>query len=174
MQKIKGEELLNEFLEDFIFQLGYDEITCFLNTDFCYYNSTKEIGYSLFESDTSGIGFIRFIRNNYTHIPPCSLFTFSLLHELGHYLTLDKFSQKEKYRYLIDSEKFAIEDNDTDEQKIEKQIKYSSLPIEKAATDMAMDILKTYKDLIADFEKELKLRILDFYLLNNVEITEEI
>ena len=98
---LKGLDKLNDCVENFIFQLGYDEITCFLYTDFGYYDDSKEIAYSIFEAEDSSEGFVKFIQDNYYRLPKCSLFTMSLLHELGHYLTLEKFSEKEKEEYKI-------------------------------------------------------------------------
>lgn len=167
---LTGVEELNDCITDFICKLGYDEVDCFLSTDFEYYDSTKEIGYSLFESASASEGLIEFIRKNYFHLPKCSLFTFSLLHELGHYLTLDSFTQKEKDDYYEEIEKYTIEKYDSKEEIKRKQMKYSATAIEKAATDVAIDILRCYYDIITDFEMEVKKKILEFYEKNNVEL----
>ena len=48
-------------------------------------------------------------------------------------------------------------------------MKYSALPIEKAATDVAVDILRTYKNIVSEFEIEFIETLHEFYVLNNVE-----
>lgn len=166
---LKGLDKLNDCVENFIFQLGYDGVTCFLYTDFGYYDDSKEIAYSIFETEDSSEGFVKFIQDNYYRLPKCSLFTISLLHELGHYLTLEKFSEKEREEYKVTIEKYSILPKDTREIIIEKQMKYSALPIEKAATDVAVDILRTYKNIVSEFEIEFIETLHEFYVLNNVE-----
>lgn len=167
---LTGVEELNDCITNFIYALGYDEIDCFLSTDFEYYHSTREIGYTLFENESTSKALIEFLRKNYSYIPKCSLFTFSLLHELGHYLTIDTFTKEEINNYYKEIKTYVIEEYDSKEEIKRKQMRYAATPIEKAASDVAIDILKCYYDIIVDFEMEIKKKILKFYEKNDVEL----
>ena len=166
-KELFGVDELNEVIEQFFFELGY-EIDCCLESDFSYYTGSEEIAYSLFIMENSDKGFKEFLKRAYSEIPSCSLFVISLLHELGHYLTIPTFTENEKRFFAF--KKFILEKRKakTDEEQIQKQIDYCYLPEEKIATDKAIEILITNYDFIHTYEKTIFSAILDFYKKNNI------
>jgi len=163
-----GIDELNEIMEQFFIELGYDEIECCLETDFCYYLGTDEIAYSLVSMENADKGFKKFLENTYENIPPCSLFVISLLHELGHHITLPLYSKKIKKEWSIKKSLVESKKADTDEEKIQKQIEYCNLPEEKIATDKAIEILLENYKFIHSYEKTIFKAIKNFYKKNNI------
>ena len=172
INELKGINKLNNTIEAMFKALGYSEIKCTFGLDFCYYyDGSNEIEYSLISMPEVDEAFKEYIQNKFTNIPYCSMFTFSLLHELGHHITMPQISKKElkKARKAKKRIENKIKNNPTPKKLKEMQIKYCSLIDEKLATNKAMEILKKYYFTIDKYDKMIYNNIIEFYKINNVE-----
>lgn len=169
MAKLKGVKRLNSVIEQFFVELGYPEIECDLGFDFAYYYGCDEIDYTIFSMSEADEGFRRYLKTTYPKMPKCSLFVFSLLHELGHHLTMPSFSDEDFKNYKIKKDAIENEIANTPKEKIARQIKYCSLPDEAIATQKAVEILLENYNYITDFEKTCFKEIKRFYLVNNIK-----
>lgn len=168
MTKLQGIEELNEVFNDFFAMLGYEEIECELNIDFSYYYGADIITYTLFENPLSDIGFMTYIHNTFKNVPPCSTMVLSLLHELGHHVTMPSIKRKKWLKCKKDKRRLERVKTNTNKARIEKQIKYSSLFDEYIATKKAIEILNNNYDLILSFESVWYNAVMEFYKKNNV------
>lgn len=169
MMELKGVDELNEVFEQFFVELGYPEIECDIDTDFAYYYGTDEITYSLFSMEEADEGFMRYVNLNYPQMPSCSLFVLSLLHELGHHITMPKYNKADHRKWEIEKAKIENIKANTPKERIEKQIAYCGLFEEKIATAEAIKILIANYDYIHNFEKVWYKAVMNFYKKNNVE-----
>lgn len=169
MAELKGVEELNEVIEQFFVELGYDEIECSLDLDFAYYVGTDEITYSLFQMEEADEGFRQYLNKVYPNIPECSLFVISLLHELGHHITIPQYSKEKFEAWSIVKKLLEKQEANTPKERIEKQIKYCSLFDEAIATKTAVDILIAEYNFIHSYEEKIFKAILKFYEINQIE-----
>ena len=163
---LNGIEELNDFFENFFFELGFEDIECFLAPDFAYYAGTNEISYSLIENSICDEAFSEYLKIKYPNAPTISMFIFSFLHELGHYLTLPKVSKK-KLRKWKKKKKMLEKNvvcNSTD--LFNLQFAYCNLPDERIATQKAVELLINNYDFIKQFEIYAMKMIQDFYKKN--------
>ncbi len=168
-RKLKGISKLNSVFEQFFVDLGYPEIECSLAPDFAYYYGTDEITYSLFAMPEANEGFKRYLKMTYPKMPKCSMFVFSLLHELGHHITMPKYSEKDFKKWTRAKAKIEKQIPHTSEEKIKRQIIYCGLFDEKIATAEAVKILLMNYDYIHSFEKVWYKAVMDFYKKNNIK-----
>ena len=136
------EEKLNAIIEKFFDGLGYGEIEVFQDDEFAYYYNTEEISYTLCDNAWSDLGFSAYIQKNYPDCPTISIFTLSLLHELGHHITkasLNKRKTREAKKQKKNIENTLCDDM---EKAIHLQMVYCGLYDEKKATDKAVELLK--------------------------------
>ena len=166
---LKGEEKLNKIFNQFFVELGYPEIETELTNEFCYYYGQDKITYTLLEMPLSDIGFKNYLKKTYPTMPECSMFIFSLLHELGHHVTMPLFFGSKKWR-VCKKRKSIVErmKDTTEEQEIKKQEKYCALYDEAIATKEAVKILIENYDYIVKFEKVWYNAVIDFYKENGV------
>lgn len=169
---LNGVEKLDAIITSFFEMLGYSEIICFLDAEFAYYHTTKEIGYSLFEMPLYDIGFKTYLKKRYPNMKECSMFIFSLLHELGHYLTWDSISKKDKLKAKKMKKRLEKRREFTAQDTIQKQIEYCNLADERIATAKAVEILEKNYDTIINFEEIWFNAVMDFYTENGVDMTE--
>ena len=169
MAKLKGVKELNKVIEQFFVELGYDEIECSLDLDFAYYVGTDEITYSLFQMEEADKGFRQYLNKVYPNIPECSLFVISLLHELGHHITIPQYSKENFETWSTVKKLLEEQEANTPKEKIEKQIKYCFLFDEAIATKAAVDILIAEYDFIHSYEEKIFKAIFKFYEKNQIE-----
>ena len=166
--ELKGVEKLNKVFEQFFADLGYDEIECKISTEFAYYHANNLITYSLLEMPLLDIGFRNYLKKTYPCMPECSMMVFSLLHELGHHLTMDNINKKKwlkckKAKKIVEKRKCY-----TNHDVIQKQFDYCKLFDEAQATKKAVYILIENYDYIIDFEEIWYNAVMNFYAENNI------
>lgn len=159
----KSVEKLNNAIEKFFADLGYEEIRCFLDMDFAYYFDTEEISYTLFELPYADIGFKQYLEKNFPKMPECSIFVISLLHELGHHLTFNDISEKKYNKCWEEKQNLKNMPTDTPEQIIARQFKYCGIYDEKIATEKAVEILIKNYEIISRNEYMIYSAIINFY-----------
>lgn len=163
----KYEEKLSSFIESFFYSLGYS-IPCFLDSDFAYYPTTQEISYSLIESHLLDLAYKQFCKSHFNFEIPCLMFTFSLLHELGHYITLSGIN-KNRIRKIRKAKKYITKIKcDTADDIIRVQLSYCNLLDEKLATTEAVRIIRQNPELIKQFDTDLFHLLKSFYIANKI------
>lgn len=173
MAELIGVELLNERIEYFLADLGYNNICCDLDIEFSYIYERKtspKITYSFFSEPITDRGFKKYLEDTFgSSIPYCSIFTISLLHELGHHITIPRLSKKRLEKAI--KEKERLENNykgTTDRELSELQYNYCKLYIERIATKKAIQIIRNNREKIEDFEKDFFNAVERFYKINNI------
>lgn len=145
-------EKLNDCVDDFFNELGYGEITSSLEDEFAYYPETEEITYTLFDIAYFDLGFQKYIQTNYPNCPTISIFTLSLLHELGHHITRDSLNPVEWLYSSFEKKAFHSKKANNMEDAIAMQMKYCNLYDERIATRKAIEILEENYKTCLDFE----------------------
>ena len=148
------EEKLNQVITTFFEGLGYYNIKVKQAEDFAYYTNGL-ITYTLFDCAYFDLGFEKYIKTNYD-IPPVSIFTLSLLHELGHYITFHKLNKKKYAKACKIKKRINTITCNSMEKAINVMIKYCSLYDEAIATKKAIQILKKNYSWVLLFEYHFK------------------
>ena len=163
---LRGEKKLTLFIEKFYKNLGYDEIECFLDADFAYYQTTNEISYSLLTMPVNDAAFSEYLKEKYPDAPQINMFVFSLLHELGHYLTLPLISKKKRRKWRKKKKMLEKTRIYSDSDKYNLQLAYCNLPDERIATQKAVELLINNYDYVKQFEANVMKKIFEFYEKN--------
>ena len=110
--------------------------TASLGSDFCYLSNYNLIYYSL-SSTSNDDTFYNFINSNFSNTN-IDIFIWSLLHEIGHKITENRFNDKEweEYNHFI---------SHWNEKKLSDDV-YYNLPIEYAATSWAANYIKDHTE----------------------------
>lgn len=164
-------EKLNDVFNQFFVELGYPEIECFFSDEFAYYHTTEEISYTLLEMPLLDIGFKQYLKKTYPNLPECSMMVFSLLHELGHHLTMDSISRKKMLKCKKDKKRLEKEKVNTPNEIINQQMRYCALYDEMIATRKATEILIENYAYILEFENVWYNAVMEFYTENNVDLS---
>lgn len=147
------EEKLNETITIFLRGLGFKNIKVFKSDEFAYIlrDGKHSISYTLHDTAYNDLGFMKYVHKNYK-VPECSIFTLSLLHELGHYITFPYLNKKKMAK--AQKAKKAINKMKVNSMKkaIAIQMKYSALYDERVATAVAVKLLKRNYKFILEFE----------------------
>ena len=143
---------LNDCVDDFFNELGYGEITSSLENEFAYYPDTEEITYTLFDTAYIDLGFQKYVQINYPNCPTISVFTLSLLHELGHHITGYSLLPVEWYEASLKKKAFRKTKCNDVQKAIEMQVEYCGLYDERIATNKAIEVLTENYQTCLDFE----------------------
>ena len=140
--KLKGTRKLTSHMNKFLRPFG---VTTLLGKDFAYYPVTEEVQFTIVMEERADKVLKKFVADNFQYNVK-DMFLFSLLHEVGHHLTLDDFEDEEltkewKHKSVIEWE---LDDSNYNE----KMVEYFALPSEYAATAWAVSYMR-------DHEKEL-------------------
>jgi len=134
-------------------------LTAFQGDEFSYSPITNTVFFAYEALEDSALYFM----NHFQSVAPdieCDFFLASLLHEVGHHFTLDNFSPKEISDYYDDVENIRAYMEDKDGDKETADYAYFDLPVEKAATQWAIDYIRNNVEKIADFwSKFLEARV---------------
>ena len=160
----KINNVLNEFLAEF-------DITAELGTDFAYWYASGKITYSLVLPEGQD-----YFMNNFNRLAPdikCDPFLASFLHEVGHNETLDWIEEAEEA--YCDIMKKGLEkklDKCIGDPKKKEELHqiYFDLPDEYEATMWAIEYMRENAEKVAEFWNKLQSAILEFYILNEVEV----
>ena len=165
MKEIKEIIDIINILDDLFFELGYEELTAFLGTDFAYYGRDKEISFTFLTLDWADEGFLLYLNHTFPDLPQVSLLMYSILHEIGHHITYHK-GKKRYLRYKKAVKAIKLKKKESKAEKVQRQIKYCSIPDEAMATKAGMNILYCYTDLIKEYDKKLTTAYKKFYKNN--------
>lgn len=164
--ELKGIKKLNRAVTALVNEYICEDIKCKFSTVFCI--ADERLYYSLFQDEITDAIWRKWLAMEYgkRYDEKFSTFVLSFLHEVGHYFTIEDFDdtyekdEKAKASLAIDY------DVDTDQQIVEKNFTYWELPVEKAATDWAIDFYNNHVSEMRDFYTRLMSAITDFYNAN--------
>lgn len=145
------EEKLNNLINTFLKKIGCGELDVFMGQEWTYYNSTKEISYILWDHSYFDIGFMNYVKKNYK-CPTVSIFTLSLMHEVGHYLTINSLDRTKIYKSYLKKKKLEKVTANNIETAIKLQTYYCNLYDEKIATAKAIELIKKNYKTVLMFE----------------------
>ena len=141
---------IDKLIETFFEGMGYN-LKVKQSDEFAYY-SNGLITYTLHDTAYNDIGFAKYIRKHYKNIPECSLFTLSLLHELGHHITMPTLNRKKWRKAKAIKKKIENVTVNSMEKAIAILMIYSNLYDERIATDKAIELLKKNYKWVLRFE----------------------
>ena len=162
--KLKGVKKLDKGISQMVRKYICEDITCKFSPIFCISDDT--LYYSLFIDEDCNRDWSKWLKKTYgtRYSRDFSIFALSILHEIGHYFTLDDFDETEAF---AGKEELIIDlDADTEAQQTEKRFSYWNLPVEKAATDWAIDFYNSHKKEMKIFCKDCEAFITSFYNKN--------
>ena len=124
--------------------------------DFCYYPEQRVIQWGFFGSKETDNHFMQFLYE-YGFCQPfiVNTFSMSLLHEIGHYMTLHNFSNETR-----ENDKVA-KDNCVSDRSIETNYWYWELPTEFAANMWAIDWANEHPTWVAELQKFCRERVIE-------------
>ena len=162
--KLKGVKKLDKYITALVNEYICEDITCKFSTSFAI--ADDELFYSMFVYEDTDRDWKDWLRDTYgnRYDEKFSTFVLSFLHEVGHYFTIDDFDDEEQFANKSD---LTIDlDCDSDELQTEKRRAYWELPVEKAATDWAIDFYNDRKNQMENFYKDVMTFVTNFYNKN--------
>lgn len=165
--KLTGIKKLNKGITALVREYICEDITCKFNTIFCI--SDDKLYFSLFDDEYTNNLWREWLKREYKkdYNKNFSTFVLSFLHEIGHYYTIEDFD--DDYDTIVAQKQgLAIDyDTDSDQEIVEKNFTYWELPIEKAATDWAIDFYNKHFEEMQIFLKKCLQVISEFYAENS-------
>ena len=167
MTKLKGLTKLNKALKNAFSEFEIEKFT--MNGDWAYYPDTNKITYSLVENNIEDIWFNEFVKKRFGYKVK-NTFMITILHEIGHKMTLDDIYESDAVYEFCEAEKERI-DKDMKNAKSEKECKklefqYFALPDEIIATKWAVDYMRENEEKLAEIWEKLKAAFVEFYSKN--------
>ena len=167
MGLIRVEEL-NRVVNDFTERFG---LRAELGEDFAYYPESEVVTYSLLINERADRTFSTFLRENFPDIE-ADLFLWSLLHEVGHHMTIDQWEDAEQDEFDEKKDRLSLlyreEDGESGEEIDELFYDYYETPDEFEATSWAADYMRENSEEVEKFNREMKDMLMHFFFLNNI------
>ena len=167
-KELLGVDTITNILDDFLDEFG---ATSRLGVEFGYLERKNLIEYAVAIEPVSDGAFMA----NFHRLAPeinCDTFLISFLHELGHHMTMPDLTE-EDYWYCVDTVDVLEEEITTPglpkERIMEIHQQYYDLPIERMATDWAIEYIFDNVEKVAALWNRLQPAIMEFYRLNEVE-----
>lgn len=123
--------MINKLLKEYFWNEGYD-LDFEMGTDFAYYDNKNLITYSLVVSERMDNLFMDFAKSKGLEVD-CGIFFLSLLHEVGHYNTIDELTDRQNAK--CDEAKRKLRTSDADAKK------YFNILDERMATEWAINYI---------------------------------
>lgn len=170
MAKLKGRKKLNKAITELVKPFGISKAK--LGTEFAYYFNDEHIEFQMTCDDWTDKVFDEFLLEYFGFVNPYP-FVISILHEIGHHVTLEDLTENEIY--LSDWVKERIPERlqkakDIDDKK-QIEFEYFTLPDEIAATTWAIDYFRQNREECDKMYKKACKALCKFYKKNGV--TEE-
>ena len=137
--KLKGTKKLTAQMDSFLRPFGVKSL---LGKDFAYYPVTEQVQFTIVMEERADRVFAQFIAETFQYKVK-DMFLFSLLHEVGHHLTLEDFEDDEIEKEWKHKSKIEWEIDDTNYD--EKLMEYFNLPSEYAATAWAVSYMRDHE-----------------------------
>lgn len=127
---------VNILIKDFLSPLGDINVVC--SSDFYYDFEKNELGWSFLANERQDETFTEFFEK-VLNCQTCNTFIYSLFHEVGHKMTYESFSGMEWLLYRL-----KVDDLDEVEDARERDFMYYNLPIERAASEWAVEYISNH------------------------------
>lgn len=174
MAKLNGEKELNKKVTKIMREcVGFDDFKCKLGGNWVYYNHKNKVEFTLLENEEQNETWLEWINNRY-NFEYDNIIMLSMLHEIGHHVTLNDFILEHK-----DLWEQELNDEDTitmglcdamfEEQKKRLHFAYHSLPAEILATEWAINFWQTYPEKVEKAFKEFCSAAIEFYAANGLD-----
>ena len=124
---------LDKVLIDFLSPFGVEKVQ--MGLDFSYFLESETVQYSLLVSEEADETFTNYVNTLFPEIKNVDIFIWSVLHELGHHMTVDEFDDEDWDEYVCRTSVGRIDDYE-----------YYALPIETAATVWAGEYIQSHMD----------------------------
>jgi len=166
MAKLKGIKKLNKVISAQLKPFGIDK--AFLDNEFCFYPDKDKVAYTLTYSVVDE-WFNEYVKQTFNYEVKYT-FIISLLHEIGHYNTLDLVPDKaylkaQKQKAKIDEK---LKDVKTEDKEKALHFKYFGLSDEIVATEWAVAYAKAHPKKIRKMWHKIYPAIMEFYALNKI------
>ena len=129
-------EEVNKMMNDFVSEFG---LRAELGEDFAYYPESEVVTYSFLINERADRTFKTFLCRNFPDIE-ADLFLWSLLHEVGHHMTIDQWEPDEQDEFDERKERLSLSydgsDGDCDEEMDKLFYDYYETPDEFEATKL--------------------------------------
>lgn len=161
--KLKGVKKLNKAITSLVHDYITDEVDCKFNTNFCVLDDV--VYYSLMQDEMTDRIWALWLAQTYgdRYQANFSTFVLSFLHEIGHFYTIDDFDDEEEEIEQKKSLLIVNYDTDTDAEIAQKNFDYWELPVEKAATDWAINFYNNHIPEMRNFYTKMMNAIVEFY-----------
>jgi len=168
MAELKGVKKLDKKVSKFTEKFG---CTAEMGSEFCYWKGEDLINYSLLVGLASDGLWREYVLKNFNYKIE-NIFMFSLLHEIGHHLTMDNFSKKMRNAEAKKVEKIEEKLNESDSEIVfrNSNLEYFDLPMERVATKWAVNFSKKHRRFLKRFWKSFQKDLYAFYALNGIKL----
>lgn len=169
MWGLKHIDELKKVVDDFVEERF--NIKTEIDTDFAYYPHEKVVTWSFFMAEKSDKYFQQFVALEFPDIT-ADIFLWSLLHEIGHHMTYDEWSDAEfNFNEEIKdaASKILEKENPTEAEDKYAHFLYFSAPDEWRATEWAANYMETHSHSVEKFWLKFTEEFNKFLTLNQVE-----
>lgn len=159
-----GFDKIDELVSDFCAEFDCDAE---FNDEFCYWSDDETIGYTIIVGELSDEAWTEYVKDTFNYTIE-NIFVFSLLHELGHHFTLNNYSNRERKKEdeavnFIEAKLKKSITKETDKQLYKE---YFNLPLERVATEWAVNYARSNKEKLDSFWERLQTAFNYFYSEN--------
>ena len=152
---------IDEIINDFVAQFGCEAE---LGDEFLYFGSDNTITYTLIVGELSDRVWKSYIKQTFGYEMK-NVFLFSLLHEIGHHHTMGQFSRKLQN---AEDKKVARIEKDLSHSNCEEldtllYLEYYDLPMEKVATEWAVNYAKNHRKKLFRFWRKLEIALHQYF-----------
>lgn len=161
MNKLKGLKKVTKIINKFT-QKNFG-VTAMVGTEFLAYCDRKEINFAFAIPEDDINYYLYDVANRYPQIQ-ADIFLWCLLHEVGHCMTDEIWSEEESVYFMNQKEEMLpyIEDDEM------RNAWYHAIPDEYLATRWAANYMIKHPKKVAKFWHELQEELFKFYLKNNL------
>lgn len=162
---VKGLKKLNSVITKQLKGFGISKAVC--SDDFSYWCIEEEVHYKLTQT-IEDEWFMEFIEETFGYAPT-NPFIMSLLHEVGHHITID-IVEDEDMDFSEDEKERISEEMQTADAERTKALEweYFNLPDEIVATEWAVDYAVNHTEELEDMWQEILKALAEFYERNGV------
>ena len=144
-------------------------ITARFDTEFEAFcdNGRRLIGYTLLATENGEGNFIKDAIKRYPDVT-ADIFLWALMHEIGHCMTEDMWTEEEREYFYFQKDRIAICGNETDIEEEDMNTWYHACPDEFFATRWAGEYMRNHPKKMKKFWIELQTALIQTYVKNGL------